>query len=109
MQQYVSASLVHHPTYQTVRVLPIGCKRIITEKIGAYTENRLTGQRVDKLTAILNFMNAEDHSHRLPSLVEYTKMLDITRGTKFAETFPELVPYWMDRGQTPSSAIVGSR
>ena len=111
IQEYVNLSLVHNPVYQTIRVLPVECKQMISEHIGAYMNKRLVGQRVDKLTAILSFMNSEDHSRKMPSLVEYTKMLDITRGTDFFDTFPELAPYWMDRGQTPStrSAIVGSR
>ncbi len=94
VQEYVSTSLVHRPAYQNVRVLPVDCKRVITEKIGAYVEERLNGQNVDKLMAILNFMNSDDHSHKMRSLVEYTKMLDISRNTDFLDTFPELAPYW---------------
>jgi MoaA/NifB/PqqE/SkfB family radical SAM enzyme len=105
MQEYVSTSLVHHPAYQTVRVLPGDCKRLVTKKIEAYMEKRLDGQRVDKLTAILSFMNSEDHSHKMPSLVEYTKMLDITRGTDFVATFPELSPYWMGYNSVPKRAM----
>jgi len=47
------------------------------------------------LTAILNFMNSADDSSKLPTLVQYTKMLDKTRGTNFYEIFPELGPYWV--------------
>jgi MoaA/NifB/PqqE/SkfB family radical SAM enzyme len=95
IQEYVNISLVHYPPYQNIRVLPVDYKQVITEKLGKYMERRMAGQGVDKLTAILNFMNSEDHSKRMASLVEYTKRLDISRDTDFFETFPELAPYWI--------------
>ena len=94
IQEYVSTSLVHNPAYQNVRVLPFDSKQVITEKIDDYMRKQMAGQANDKLTGILSFMNSEDHSQRMPSLVEYTKMLDISRGTDFFETFPELASYW---------------
>ena len=78
-----------------MRVLPAAYKKFVSERIRRYTESRLAGQRVDKLTAILNFMNSADDSSKLPTLVQYTKMLDKTRGTNFYEIFPELGPYWV--------------
>jgi hypothetical protein len=74
-------------------VLPADYKQVITKKIGAQMEKRMAGQGVDKLIAILSFMNSEDHSQMMPSLIEYTKMLDISRDTDFFEIFPELAPY----------------
>jgi len=95
IQEYVCTSLVHYPEYQNIRVLLVVNDPAVTEKIGEHMEKRMAGQAVDKLRAILSFMNSEDHSKRMPSLVEYTKMLDITRDTDFLETFPELAPYWI--------------
>jgi hypothetical protein len=46
-------------------------------------------------SAILDFMNSEDHSKKMPMLVEYTALLDRSRGTDFFGTFPELAPYWI--------------
>ena len=94
IQDYVSPSLVVNPAYQTIRVLPVDCKRVIVENILAYVEKRAVGQNVDKLLSILSFMNSADDSKRLPALIEYTKILDKLRGTNFSTTFPELIPYW---------------
>ena len=95
IQEYVCMSLVHDPAYQNIRVLPGDYKQVITDRIGEYIETRMAGQPADKLLAILSFMNSEDDSKRMPSLVEYTKMLDISRDTDFFQTFPELAPYWI--------------
>jgi MoaA/NifB/PqqE/SkfB family radical SAM enzyme len=94
MQDYVGVSLVHDPQYQRVSVLPADCKQLITACITDYIKEHLTGQHVDQLRAVINFMNAEDRSDKMHSLVEYTRLLDRNRGTDFTKTFPELAPYW---------------
>jgi molybdenum cofactor biosynthesis enzyme MoaA len=94
LQDYVRTSLVHYPDYQNVRVLPTPHKDVVSHRIRRYMETRLAGQRVDKLTAILDFMNSADDSSKLPTLVKYTEMLDQARNTNFSATFPELAPYW---------------
>jgi len=96
LQDYVCTSLVHYPEYQNVRVLPGDYKKIVTPKIRDYIETQLAGQRVDKLTAILDVMNARHDSMGLRSLIEYTKVLDTSRGTDFSTTFPQLAPYSTD-------------
>ena len=40
--------------------------------------------------AVLDFMDAEDHTDLLPALKEYIERLDTLRKTKFAEVFPEI-------------------
>jgi hypothetical protein len=40
--------------------------------------------------AILDFMDAEDHTDQLPAFREYIGKLDVLRKTSFKETFPEL-------------------
>ena len=94
LQEYVHTGLVHYPSYQNIRVLPRDYKHLVTERIGEFLEKRLAEQSVDRLTGILKFMNSADHSDQMPRLVEYTTMLDITCGTDFFGTFPELAPYW---------------
>lgn len=94
IQDYVSTSLVHRPEYLNIRVLPADYKQAVTEALGEYMRKKMTGQATDKLIGILGFMNAEDRSQKMPSLVAYTKMLDVTRATDLAQTFPELAPYW---------------
>jgi hypothetical protein len=75
-------------------VLPADHKRVVTDRIVDYINTRLAGQQADKLTAILNFMNSEDHSEKMPSLVEYTSTLDGIRGSDILQTLPELAPFW---------------
>ena len=41
--------------------------------------------------AVLDFMDAEDHSAQLPVFKEYIERLETLRGTDFKSTFPELV------------------
>jgi hypothetical protein len=94
LQDYVHPGLVHHPAYMSIRVLPADYKQLVTDRFFDYTRTRLAGQQVDKLMAILNFMNSEDHSEKMPSLVEYTSTLDGIRGSDILRTLPELAPYW---------------
>ena len=39
---------------------------------------------------IINYMMAEDWSHKLPSTIEYLEQCDKTRGTNFRSVFPDL-------------------
>lgn len=94
IQDYVSTSLVHRPEYLNVRVLPQDYKLAVTEMLEIYARAHMAGQAADKLAGIVSFMQAADCSRGLPALVEYTKLLDATRGTSLAETLPELAPYW---------------
>ena len=94
IQDYVSTGLVHHPAYLDIRILPEDYKEIVAERLDNYMRTEMAGQATDKLAGIVSFMNETDHSDSLPALMEYTKLLDVTRGTSFAETFPELAPYW---------------
>jgi hypothetical protein len=94
LQDLVHPGLVHHPAYMSIRVLPADYKQVVTDRIEEYMRTRLAGQAVDKLEAILAFMNSEDQSERMPSLVEYTSTLDGIRGSDVLRTLPELEPYW---------------
>lgn len=48
------------------------------------------GYGIKRLRSMVNFMDKEDWSERLPELREWIQLLDKTRGTDFAKTFPEL-------------------
>ena len=39
---------------------------------------------------MLNFMESEDWSNRLPEFKEYINLMDQRRGTDFRKTFPEM-------------------
>ncbi|MEK6406573.1 MAG: twitch domain-containing radical SAM protein [Acidobacteriota bacterium] len=108
IQDYVSLSLVHRPAYLNVRVLPNRYKLAVNDKLEAYMRTRMDGQRADKLAGILSYMHGADCSRSLPTLVEYTEMLDATRGTGFAETFPELAPYWRRHEGRATESSCGS-
>jgi hypothetical protein len=40
---------------------------------------------------ILDWMDAEDHTHLLPDFREYISVMDSKRNTEFKKTFPEIV------------------
>ena len=94
IQDYVGPNLLHHPAYLSIFVLPSDYKLAVSEKLDHYVHNQLVGQATDRLAGIISFMNGTDHSHSLPALMEYTKLLDATRGTNLSETLPELAPVW---------------
>jgi hypothetical protein len=48
------------------------------------------GYGIKRLKSMVNFMDKEDWSERLPELKEWIQLIDRTRGTDFAQTFPEL-------------------
>ena len=45
---------------------------------------------VKRLQGMINFMNQEDWSRRIPEFQEYIILNDKIRGTNFKETFPEM-------------------
>jgi len=45
---------------------------------------------IARLRGLLNFMDSEDWSERMPELVEWIGLLDKTRGLNFRATFPEI-------------------
>lgn len=85
---YLQPSLVFYPQHLNIRILPEKLKKEITTKINSWQEKLPT--RRDKIDAIVQHMNSEDHSHLLPRFKEYIESLDKMRGTNFSETFPEL-------------------
>jgi pyruvate-formate lyase-activating enzyme len=93
LQEYVTCDLVLTPVYLDIRVLPPALKQAITARVMDYVRARPAGEASDKLTGILTFMNSQDRSARMSSLVEYTRLLDSTRDSNAIETFPELKPW----------------
>jgi hypothetical protein len=100
------------PPQLNVKVLPLHIKKQITEKYEnefyPWIEenwNKFTGVAEEGITkeqflaadyglkrfkGIINFMNSEDWSARLPETKEYLELVNKQRGweTKFLETFP---------------------
>ena len=48
------------------------------------------GYGIKRLKGMLNFMESEDWSRRLPEMKEFLQRCDTQRSNTFAETFPEM-------------------
>jgi len=48
------------------------------------------GYGIKRLRGLLDFMDKEDWSERMPELQEWIKLLDRQRGLSFVDTFPEI-------------------
>lgn len=94
--------LLYIPTWLSIRCLPEKDKQEVREIFQNFKVWLYENYRQDdtfwkhnpygwkRWQAVLDFMDAEDHTHELPALKEYFEILDKSRGTNFAETFPEL-------------------
>jgi hypothetical protein len=85
---YLHPGIVMHPEYLSPQVYPAEIKRVITERLSTF--ERRSRKPSYKTAGVLEFMNQKDKSELLPSAIEYIQLLDQTRGTSFAKTFPEL-------------------
>jgi MoaA/NifB/PqqE/SkfB family radical SAM enzyme len=88
--------LVYFPSYMNVRVLPHEKKLIVKERIEQFID-KITDEKFvnhpygkQRWQGLINYMMAEDWSHKMPMLTEYLELLDKQRGTDFRKTFPEL-------------------
>ncbi len=98
----INLHLLYIPTFLSARVLSKKDKEIIRSKFIDFKEWLWNNYTQDdnfwsknpygwkRWEAILKFVEAEDHSHLIPDLVDYIKNLDNIRNTKFVEIFPEL-------------------
>ena len=108
----INMHFAYWPPQLNVKVLPQSVKQKITDKYEQeffpwIDDNwqKFTGvseQKIDKHTfddaqygkkryqGLINFMNAEDWSQRLPETREYLQLLDKSRNLDFAKTFPLL-------------------
>ena len=94
--------LLYIPTFLSIRLLPQQDKeevrRSFAELANWLYENYRQDEDFWKLNpygwkrwqAVLDFMDAEDHTDQLPAFKEYIENLEIIRGTNFSSTFPEL-------------------
>jgi MoaA/NifB/PqqE/SkfB family radical SAM enzyme len=93
----IGTHLVYLPSYLNVRVLPMHLKNKVKKNIEYFCSRRSTDNEFIKnpygLTrwrGLVNYMMAEDWSHKLPALLDYLETTDNQRGTNFRKTFPEL-------------------
>ena len=90
------------PTWFNIRALPAEDKLEVREKFNElavwlkenYTQDtefwETNPYGWQRWLSTLDFMDSEDHTHELPAFREYFKVLDESRKTNFAKTFPEL-------------------
>jgi hypothetical protein len=88
--------LVCYPSYLNMRVLPKEFKDVavknLTQFLDSYNntqfDNDIYGRK--RWLGMINYIQSEDWSHKLPQAIEYLEVTDKTRGTNFRETFTEL-------------------
>lgn len=104
----INFHFVYHPPHLNVKVLPTWFKKKCRQhyeefyvwwednwRLGlpddvTYEEWKNSGYGIKRLDGMLNFMESEDWSNRLPEMQEYLEKLDIIRNTNFSKTFPEM-------------------
>ncbi len=94
--------LLYIPTFLSCRLLPEQDKQEVRKIYGEFAtwlhENYRQDEDFWKINpygwkrwqAILDFMDAEDHTHLLPDFKEYVEKMDAIRNTNFKEVFPQL-------------------
>ncbi len=89
MQSFVHPGLVHWPQYLNIKVLPKEYKKAVTEEFGRLRDE-IGDEPFDKYEGIVNFMNSQDWTDKIPQFNDYVRVLDKTRGTDFYSVFPDL-------------------
>lgn len=98
----VNMHLLYIPTFLSIRCLPEHDKAEVRRAFAELATWLYVNYRQDedfwkhnpygwkRWQAVLDFMDAEDHTAQLPAFVEYIKKMEAVRGTDFVKTFPEL-------------------
>lgn len=98
----INMHLVYIPTFLSIKCLPASEKEEVRKIFAEFANWLYTHYRQDadfwkknpygwrRWQAVLDFMDADDHTHELPALDEYLTHLDAIRNTDFKKTFPSL-------------------
>jgi hypothetical protein len=98
----VNMHLLYIPTFLSIRLLPEADKEEVRKSFADFASWLYENYRQDedfwknnpygwkRWQAVLDFMNAEDHTDQLPAFKEYIEKLEALRKTDFKSTFPEL-------------------
>jgi MoaA/NifB/PqqE/SkfB family radical SAM enzyme len=98
----VNMHLLYIPTFLSIRLLPESDKEEVRKAFAELATWLYANYRQDedfwknnpygwkRWQAVLDFMDAEDHTAQLPAFVEYIEKMETVRDTNFAKTFPEL-------------------
>ena len=93
----IGTHLVYLPSYLNVRVLPKHIKDRVSANIDYFCMRRSRSTEFienpygyKRWQGLVQYMNSEDWSHKLPTTIDYLETCDSTRGTDFRSVFPEL-------------------
>ena len=98
----INMHLLYIPTFLSIRCLPEYDKEEVRKNFAEFANWLHANYRQDedfwkinpygwkRWQAVLDFMDAEDHTAQLPAFVEYIEKMEAVRGTDFVKTFPEL-------------------
>jgi hypothetical protein len=93
----VGTHLVYLPSYLNVRVLPRHLKDQVAKDIEIFCADRIHDLEfasnpygAKRWRGLIQYMNQEDWSHKIPMLLDYLDTTDQTRDTNFRQVFPEL-------------------
>jgi hypothetical protein len=93
----IGTHLVYLPSYLNVRVLPKHLKDKVTQQVDYFCFRQSRNSEFNnnpygfkRWQGLVQYMNGEDWSHKLPMLLDYLETTDQTRGTNFRKVFPDL-------------------
>ena len=117
----INYHFVYHPPHLNVKVLPKWFKAEVRKKYEefypwweqnwekgipvwykhgkkktTYEQWREASYGIKRLQGMINFMESEDWSIRLPEMQEFLQRCDAQRGNSFAEVFPEMKDIFND-------------
>ena len=93
----IGTHLVYLPSYLNVRVLPQNFKDRVATNVEKFCASRINDLEfmsnpygAKRWKGLVQYMNQEDWSHKIPMLLDYLETTDQTRNTNFRNVFPEL-------------------
>ena len=93
----IGTHLVYLPSYLNVRVLPEHLKIKVANRVKYFISKKSNNLEfisnpygLKRWQGLLQYMNQEDWSHKLPTTIDYLETCDSTRGTDFRKLYPDL-------------------
>ena len=93
----IGLHLVYYPSYLNIRVLPKKIKELAQSRISIFVDSLKNNKEfqtnpygAQRWLGIVDYMNGEDWSNKLPAMTQYLKINDKTRSLNFIKTFPEM-------------------
>jgi MoaA/NifB/PqqE/SkfB family radical SAM enzyme len=93
----IGTHLVYLPSYLNVRVLPKHLKDKVKKNVEYFCSRKSTDSEfinnpygLKRWQGLVQYMTAEDWSHKIPMLLDYLETTDNQRGTDFRKIFSEL-------------------